>query len=145
MMGRWHAHAIARAGGRVVAIVDADVERAESLAARCPGRPAIVADVRSAIAQHAVDVVHVCTAIESHEALAGDAIAAGAHVLVEKPLAPDATTVERLHAKAAEQGVLLCPVHQFLYQPGVLQAARWMGSLGTARHFELVACSAGAD
>ena len=144
-MGRWHAHAITRAGGRVVAIVDADVGRAESLAARCPGRPAIVANVANAIAQHAVDVVHVCTPIESHEALVGDAIAAGAHVLVEKPLAPDAAIVERLHARAAEQGVLVCPVHQFLYQPGVLQAARWLGSLGPARHFELVACSAGAD
>jgi predicted dehydrogenase len=145
LMGQWHAHAIRRAGSRVVAIVDADVQRAEQLAARCPERPAIVSDVGEALSRHAVDVVHVCTPVESHEAVAGAAIAAGVHALVEKPLAPDQATVERLHARAAEQGVLLCPVHQFLFQPGVLQAAHWLSSLGAIRHFEMVACSAGAD
>src|SRR5204862_247972 len=33
LMGRWHAHAIRRAGGRVVVIVDGDIGRAEALAA----------------------------------------------------------------------------------------------------------------
>jgi predicted dehydrogenase len=145
LMGQWHAHAIRRAGSRVVAIVDADVRRAEHLAARCPERPAIATDIGDALARHAVDVVHVCTPIESHEPVAGAAIAARAHALVEKPLAPDQVVVERLHARAAEQGVLLCPVHQFLFQPGILQAERWLSSLGAIRHFEMVACSAGAD
>jgi predicted dehydrogenase len=128
-----------------VAIVDADVARADALAAHCPGKPAIAADVGYALSQHAIDVVHVCTPIETHEQVAATAIDARAHVLVEKPLAPDAERVERLHARATEQGVSLCPVHQFLFQPGILQAARWLLDLGTVRHFELVACSAGAD
>jgi len=145
LMGRWHAHAISRAGGRVVAIVDADGARADALAARCPGKPAIATDVGYALSRHAVDVVHVCTPIETHEQVVGAAIDARAHVLVEKPVAPDAESVERLHARAREQGVLLCPVHQFLFQPGILQAERWLLDLGTVRHFEMVACSAGAD
>jgi predicted dehydrogenase len=97
------------------------------------------------VSGHPVDVVHVCTPVDSHEAVTDAAISAGAHVLVEKPLAPDAPTVERLHAHAAERGVLLCPVHQFLYQPGIVSAARWLTELGAIRHFEMVACSAGAD
>jgi predicted dehydrogenase len=145
LMGQWHAHAIRRAGSRVVAIVDADVRRAERLAARCPDRPAIVADVGDALSRHAIDVVHVCTPIESHEAVAGAAIAARVHALIEKPLASDSATVQRLHARAAEQRVLLCPVHQFLFQPGILQAERWLNELGPVRHFEMVACSAGAE
>jgi len=32
LMGRWHAHAIERAGGTVVAVIDADVGRGETLA-----------------------------------------------------------------------------------------------------------------
>jgi predicted dehydrogenase len=145
LMGRWHAQAILRAGGRVVAVIDADVRRAEHLAGRIPGKPVAAGDVGYLLSKHPIDVVHVCTPIESHEALTGVALAAGAHVLVEKPIAPDAATVEELHAHAAEQGRLLCPVHQFLFQPGVLSAAGWLSDLGAVRHFELVACSAGAD
>jgi predicted dehydrogenase len=145
LMGRWHADAIQRAGGRVIAIVDADATRARQLASRLRERSAIATDVGEALTQHAIDVVHVCTPVESHESVAGLAIEAGAHVLVEKPLASDAATVARLHAMAAEQGLLLCPVHQFLFQPGILLAERWLPTLGAVRHFEVVACSAGAD
>jgi len=145
LMGQWHAHAIQRAGGRVVAVIDADLARAEKLASGIPGKPAAAGDVGYSLSRQAVDVVHVCTPVESHEDVTSDALSAGAHVIVEKPLAADAATVEKLHARAAEQGLLLCPVHQFLFQPGVLSAARWLSELGTVRHFELVACSAGAD
>jgi predicted dehydrogenase len=145
LMGRWHAHAIQRAGGRVVAVIDGDEQRAGKLAGQLAGKPVTAGDVGYLLSHHAVDVVHVCTPVESHEAVTGAAISAGAHVLVEKPLAPDCAAVQRLHARAAEQGVLLCPVHQFLFQPGVISTARWLSELGTIRHFELVACSAGAD
>jgi predicted dehydrogenase len=144
-MGRWHAHAIRHAGGRVVAIVDADARRGEALAQRIADKPVVVSDVGYLFSQQSVDVVHVCTPVESHEAVTGAALSAGVHVLVEKPLAADCATVEMLHARATGQGVLLCPVHQFLFQPGVLSAARWLGELGAIRHFEMVACSAGAD
>jgi predicted dehydrogenase len=144
-MGRWHAHAVHRSGSRVVAIVDRDGERAAALASRVPGKPAIVGDVGYAIREHRVNVVHVCTPVGAHESLAGAAIAGGAHVLVEKPLAADAATVERLHRLATEQGVLLCPVHQFLFQPGVLHASAQLASLGAVRQLDVVACSAGAD
>jgi predicted dehydrogenase len=145
LMGRWHVHAIQRAGGRVVAVIDADEQRAEKFAEHIPGKPVVAGDVGYLLSRHSVDVVHVCTPIESHEAVTGAALSAGAHALVEKPLAPDCAAVQRLHTRAAEHGVLLCPVHQFLFQPGVLSAARWLSELGTVRHFELVACSAGAD
>ena len=145
LMGRWHAHTIQRAGGRVVAVIDADLPRAEKLASGIAGKPVAGGDVGYLLAKHPVDVVHVCTPVESHESVTSDALSAGAHVIVEKPLAADAATVERLHARAEGQRVLLCPVHQFLFQPGILDAARWLSELGTVRHFEMVACSAGAD
>jgi predicted dehydrogenase len=51
----------------------------------------------------------------------------------------------RLHALATDRGLLLCPVHQFLFQEGVLRASAALGQLGTIRHIDVVACSAGAD
>jgi predicted dehydrogenase len=145
LMGRWHADAVHRSGSRVVAIVDRDAARAQSLASSLPGTPAIAEDVGYAIRDHRVDVVHVCTPIATHEAVTGAAIASGAHVLVEKPLAVDAATVERLHRMATEQGVLLCPVHQFLFQTGVMHASQQLANLGPARQFDVIVCSAGAD
>jgi predicted dehydrogenase len=145
LMGRWHAHAIQRAGGRVVAVVDANVSRAERLAGSLDGKPVAVCDVGYLLSHHVINVVHVCTPVDSHESVTSAALSGGSHVLVEKPLAADAATVEKLHALAARKGLLLCPVHQFLFQPGVLSAAEWLRELGPVRHFELVACSAGAE
>ena len=145
LMGRWHAHAIGRVGSRVVAVVDPDTERARALAARLPGRPAVAADLERAAHDHGIQVVHVCAPLSTHEAITRQAIDAGAHALVEKPLAPDASATVRLHMLATDRGVLLCPVHQFLFQRGILGAAAALNELGTIRHIEIVACSAGAD
>jgi predicted dehydrogenase len=65
--------------------------------------------------------------------------------MVEKPLAPTAETTERLLALAAEHGVAVCPVHQYLYQSGVVRAARLLAQLGTLRQVDAFACSAGAE
>ncbi|MDB4883425.1 MAG: Oxidoreductase [Gemmatimonadetes bacterium] len=144
-MGRWHADAAQHAGSRVVVIVDADAARASALGRKLPGRAAIASGIGQAIREHGVNVVHICTPVDSHEPLATEAMHAGAHVLMEKPLTASCAGTERLFTLAEEQGVLLCPVHQFLFQPGVLAAQRELPSLGEIRHVELVACSAGAD
>jgi predicted dehydrogenase len=144
-MGRWHADAVQRVGGRVVAVIDPDVRRAGSLAGRLPSRPAAEQELGPALQKHAVDVLHVCTPLPTHEAVVRTGLEAGMHVLVEKPLAADAATVERLHDLAAARGVLLCPVHQFLFQPGILNAAAALPALGAVRQLDVLACSAGAD
>src|SRR6476661_5561535 len=90
LMGRWHAHAIGRVGGRVVAVVDPDTARAGALAARLPGSPVATPDLARAVHDHGVQVVHVCAPLAVHEAITQQAIDAGVHALVEKPLANDA-------------------------------------------------------
>jgi predicted dehydrogenase len=145
LMGRWHAHAIARVGGRVVAVIDPESERAARLAAKLSHRPAVASELGLAIHEHRIQVLHVCSPLATHAGIVRVAIEAGIHVLVEKPLAPDAATVEALHELASAHGVLLCPVHQFLFQRGILAAQSALAKLGTVRQFDVVACSAGAD
>lgn len=145
LMGRWHADAVHRTGGRVVAVVDPDATRAGALAGRLPSRPAIESDLGRALRAHGIEVLHVCTPLDTHDALVTQALESGVHVLVEKPLAADAPAVERLHTLAASRGVLVCPVHQFLFQHGILGAQRALPSLGVVRQLDVVACSAGAD
>jgi len=110
-----------------------------------PARPAAASDVAAAIGDHGIQVLHVCTPLDSHDAIVSEGLGSGAHVLVEKPLAADAPAAERLHALATSRGRLLCPVHQFLFQPGVLSAQRALAALGPVRQLDVVACSAGAD
>jgi predicted dehydrogenase len=144
LMGRWHADAIARAGGAVAVVADPDARRAAALAARSAGARS-VATLAEALAGGGIDVVHVCTPLDTHEPLARAALEQGAHVLVEKPLAPTADATAGLLRLAAERGRLLCPVHQFLFQQGVLRAQEALGALGPLLHADAVACSVGAD
>ena len=125
-------------------MIDADAARASALSRRLPGHPATAESLEQAAREFGVEVVHICTPVPSHDALARQAMTAGLHVLMEKPLTRGAPETEALFAVAAERGTLLCPVHQFLFQPGVLAATRELASLGEILHVELIACSAGA-
>ncbi len=139
-MGRWHAHAVRRAGACVAAVVDADPARAATLARHHGARSAAsLGDVLGS-----VDVVHVCTPTSSHAVLITEALDAHKHVLAEKPLAASAVDTRRLVELAAAQGALLCPVHQFPWQRGVLSLLQALPDLGSVRHVDVVTCSAGA-
>ena len=141
-MGRWHAHAARRAGAQVTAVFDPDRGRAAHLAARYRGcRP--VADVRALLERS--EVVHICTPTATHVSLARQALEARRHALVEKPIAPSAVeTIDLLHT-AERRGVLLCPVHQFLFQDGVQRALAGLATIAPLRHIDISICSAGAD
>ncbi len=141
LMGRWHADTAVKAGARVVAVVDPDLPRAERLAARHPGcRPA--ADLSEVV--ESADVVHVCSPTASHAAAARLAIAAGRHALVEKPLAPSLAETAELLERARAREVLLCPVHQFVFQDGVRTALEALADIGPLVHARFTICSAGA-
>ena len=141
-MGRWHAAAVAAAGECVAASVDPRLESARLLAARHPGaRP--VPDLDGGLLGGDVDVVHLCTPLETHAELAERAIRSGHHVLVEKPLAQNQRITADLLQLAAAHGVVLCPVHQFLFQEGVRRVRLMLPMIGPLLHLDLVACSAG--
>lgn len=141
-MGRWHAHAAVRAGARVSAVVDPDRARAARLAGRHRGCRTF-ADLTGAL--EAADVVHICTPTASHVSLTEQALCAGRHVLVEKPLASSAADTAHMLRLAEAQGALLCPVHQFLFQRGVETALARMADIGSLRHVDVAICSAGAQ
>lgn len=142
LMGFWHAKAIERSGGTVATVFDCDAGAAQRLAARFRGARASTS-LAEGLAQDRIDVLHLCTPSESHFELAAAALRQGIHVLAEKPLTPTAIETERLYVIAAENGALLCPVHQFPFQRGVQNAARALGRIGRLRHFEARFCSAG--
>ena len=143
LMGRWHAHAARRAGARIVVIADQDVRRANQLAGRHSGAQAIGTVDVARIAREA-RVAHVCTPLETHEAVVSALLDAGVSVLAEKPLCDDAQATRRLLDLARTRGVELCPVHQMPFQDGIQRLLRELDSIGELLHVDFTACTAGA-
>ncbi len=144
LMGRWHADAARRAGADIRAVADPDLDRARALARRYPGVRA-APSLAECLAAESADVVHICTPLATHEPLARAALEAGCHVLVEKPFAESLEAAERLLSLAGRRQRLITPVHQFLFQRGILQAGVWLERIGPLRHLEMEVCSAGAE
>lgn len=143
-MGRYHAAAARRAGATVEAIVDSDRTRAVRLSEHV-GAPRALTELPAALDGGSVDVVHICTPLDTHVALARLALEAGCHVLMEKPFAPDLASAEALFTIADRHQRLVGPVHQFLFQHGALRTERLLPELGTLRHLEWEVASTGAE
>jgi predicted dehydrogenase len=66
-----------------------------------------------------VDAVVIATPVSTHYDLARDALDAGKHVLVEKPLAGSSAEASNLLDAARDRDLVLMPGHTFLYSPPV--------------------------
>lgn len=95
--------AAAGPGGRVVACADVNRERAEQLAAKWGARSFL--DWRELVALPEVQIVVVATLHDSLAEITHGAIAAGKHVLVEKPAARSAGELDPVVAAAVGSGV----------------------------------------
>jgi predicted dehydrogenase len=144
LMGGWHARYAARAGAQVAAIVDPRTAVAVALHKRIAGTR-VFGSLEACLAARAADVVHICTASDSHARLAETALAAGCHVLAEKPLAMSKADATRLVDLAREKGLVLCPVHQFPFQRGAARVAAGRDQLGELLRAEYVVRSAGGE
>lgn len=104
----------------LVAICDMDTERAEGLA-RKVGFPAVVSSVTELLATHEIDAVAIATPARTHHDIAMQALAAGKHVLVEKPLADRGDAGRNMVRMAREQGLILMADHTYCYTPAVIK------------------------
>lgn len=126
-----HLAAIDAAPGiELVAVVDTDPERAER-AAQPRGVPWFT-DHRTMLEQARPDVVHVTTPHHQHVPVALAALAAGVHVLTEKPVAHSLAEAERLAAAAASAPGKVGVVLQNRYNPTsvALHEALAAGAIG---------------
>jgi myo-inositol 2-dehydrogenase/D-chiro-inositol 1-dehydrogenase len=96
VMGADHAEILSGgvANARLVAVQDFVRTRAEQVASASDAQ--VFDDADALIADHRVDAVMVCSPDATHAGLALKCIAAGKPVLVEKPLASEATQAEQI-------------------------------------------------
>jgi predicted dehydrogenase len=102
----------------VATICDLDENALAAIGRRYPAvaRTTRFADV---VGDPAVDAIAIATPVSSHFQLASQALRAGKHVFVEKPLAASSAEAAELQALAQERGLVLMPGHTFLYSPPV--------------------------
>jgi predicted dehydrogenase len=124
-------------------VADPDPDRAAYLAEECGASSTV--RTGDALSRQLVDVVHVTTPAEDHAYAIRAALESGLHVLAEKPLAPSAAVTAELYSMANTKGLLLCPVHQSLFQPGIVKLLRHRHRLGRIRHVTAVLYTAGAN
>lgn len=76
-------------------------------------------EVADILADASVDAVAIATPVSTHYDLAREALCAGKHVFVEKPLATSVDEARELQRLACQLGLVLMPGHTFLYSPPV--------------------------
>lgn len=131
---RVHVPAARNAGMDVVALVGRDVERTARRAARA-GVEVAAGSLEEALRLPGSDVVVISTPPATHAELAEQAIAAGRHVLVEKPFTLTAAEADQLVRAAEEAGVTALVGHEFRFAPerATLRRALLDGLVGEPR------------
>ncbi|MEO8451582.1 MAG: Gfo/Idh/MocA family oxidoreductase [Gemmatimonadota bacterium] len=76
------------------------------------------ADAAALLADPTIDIVSICTPTDTHVDLAIKALAAGKHVIVEKPVALDLASIERLADAAEQSGKVCLPAMCMRWWPG---------------------------
>lgn len=74
-------------------------------------------DYHELLADPEIDIVNICTPSGLHASMAIDALKAGKHVIVEKPMAMSVSDADRMIATAKEMKRKLCIVLQNRYNP----------------------------
>jgi predicted dehydrogenase len=103
---------------RAVIVCDQRQARLDEIARRFP-EVELTTSVEEALAVPGVEAAIICTPAATHREVAGQALEAGKHVLVEKPLAIDVSEANELIDLAARLDRILVAGHTFIYNPGV--------------------------
>jgi len=118
-------------GTQLVALCDNDRPKARALADRF-GVPDVYTDIEDLLEQDALDAVVIATPNHLHEPHTLSALAAGKHVLCERPLALHSRGVERILAAATRADRVVAVANNHRYRTDVQTLARFIngGELG---------------
>ncbi len=129
---------------RVSTVCDWSAASLRNVAARYPG-VCTTSDFDEILRSPSIDAVAIATPTSSHYALAKQALLAGKHVWVEKPLALTSREGQELTALAERKGLVLLVDHTFIYSPAI-QSIRSIidsGDLGRLLYYDSVRVNLG--
>jgi predicted dehydrogenase len=134
MVAAVHADAIRRAGGAVVGVAASTPERGKAAVRRVGAERAFDSAAELAVADE-IDVLHVCTPNALHGPLVRAALAAGKHVVCEKPLSLSGADSDELAELAEQAGLVNAVPLVYRYHPMTVEARERVssGQLGAVR------------
>jgi predicted dehydrogenase len=119
----------------VAAVAARDQARAEAYAQR-HGIPLAYGDYRALLADPDIDAVYNPLPNSLHGPWTLRAIAAGKHVLCEKPFASNAEEAEQVAEAAEASGLVVMEAMHYRYHPLIRRLAELVGELGPVRHIQ---------
>ena len=131
-------------GAQVCAVSDMRAERLSQASARYPSIQTTT-DCHTLIADPAIDAVVIMTPVSTHYELALEALQAGKHVLVAKPIATSTEEAARLVDEAAKRKRVLMVDHTFIYT-GAIRCIKSLvdrGDLGRLYYYDSVRVNLG--
>ena len=134
-IGPVHVEGLRRSGIAVTGILGSTKEKSQAAASRL-GLAKAYATLDELLADSDVDVVHITSPNRFHFDQASRVIAAGKHVLCEKPLAMDSQESGKLVALAEQAGVASGVNYNIRYYPLCIEASQRVraGTLGNLFH-----------
>jgi predicted dehydrogenase len=126
---------------RVVAIAEVSPERGREAAERF-GIPELVTDYRALLRRADIDVVSIALPNYLHAKVALDALRAGKHVMLDKPMSTHARDAAKLVAEARRRGVLLMVGQNFRFTLETQTAKQIVekGTIGDVYHAKTSWC-----
>ena len=132
VIGKHHGKVIGQLADQIelVAVVDRHAERAERIVGEHGGRA--FTSLAGALAETAVDVVVVCTPTGAHGEVAIEALAAGKHVIIEKPAEVTLAKTDQIIEAQRAAGTQVTVISQHRFDPAseVTMRAVANGELG---------------
>jgi predicted dehydrogenase len=131
-------------GSRVVAVSDL---RADRLAKVTPRYPTVetTTDYQDLLRDPRIDAVAIATPVSSHFEIAMQALRAGKHVFVEKPMTADVEQAQRLIEEAEKRRLIIAVDHTFVHTPAVRKIRELVdrGDLGDIYYYDSVRVNLG--
>ena len=128
----------------VAAVCDLDQERLKKI---CAGYPTVeqITDLGRLLAREDIDAVAIATPVSTHYPIASQALKAGKHVWVEKPMADTVSAARELVELAAASNLVLMVDHTFVYTSAVRKIKDLLheGTLGRILYYDSVRVNLG--
>lgn len=118
---------------QVKAMIDLDTARAQAVVGADPIR--VEARIEAALEDPEIDLIDVCLPPHLHLPVSLQALEAGKHVVVEKPMTSSLADADRLIAAAKAADKRVTPVFQYRYGPAMAQLGALMAAGLTGRAF----------
>ena len=124
-------------GADLVALATSSPEKALGFQAFCPSLK-IHPTYEALLADPSIDAVYIPLPNHLHVEWTLKALAAGKHVLTEKPIAMQASEIDQIIAARDASGLLAAEAYMIVHHPQWQLAKKWLeaGEIGTLRHVD---------